>query len=384
MATNKVEFYRHALGLEEIAEVTRTLQTIFLTTAERNREFEGLFAEYLGVRDVATVSSCTAALHLALIALGIGPGDEVITTPMSFVATANAVQMVGAVPVFVDVDPRTGLINLNLIEAAITPRTKAVMPVHLYGQMVDMRRLREIADRHRLLIVEDAAHAIEAERDGVRPGQLGDVACFSFYATKNITSGEGGALATNRQAFSDAVRQLRNHGMSKSAAARYTGRYQHWDMEQFGWKCNLTDFQAAMLIPQLKRIDELWSRRDEIAKRYERAFAAAAIEFPSVSGVRNQSARHLFTIWVDEETRDDLLDQLQDAGVGVAVNYLPIHLTSFYRRRFGYSSGAFPCAERIGRRTISIPLYPGLRDEEVARVATSVVQICAMKQNVHG
>lgn len=378
----KVEFYRHALGPEEIDTVAKTLETIFLTTAEKNRDFEHLFAQYLGVREVVTTSSCTAALHLALVALGIGAGDEVITSPMSFIATANAILMVGATPVFVDVDSRTGLIDLDLVEASITPRTRAVIPVHLYGQMVDMRRLREIADRHSLVIVEDAAHAIEAERDGVRPGQLGEIACFSFYATKNITCGEGGALATNRQAVADSLRQLRNHGMTKSADARYTGRYRHWDMEQLGWKYNLTDFQAAMLIPQLRRIDELWLRRNQIAERYETAFTGAGIESPRVSPGRNKSACHLFTIWVDEDSRDDLLEQLQDAGVGVAVNYRPIHLMAFYRQRFNYTPGSFPRAERIGRRTISLPFYPSLREEETAHVIGAVSQICSVKQNV--
>src|SRR5947208_6101312 len=200
-----VEFYRHALGSEEFAAVEATLRTIFLTTGDRNREFERRFAEYLGVRDVATTSSCTAGLHLALLALGIGPGDEVITTPLSFIATANAVLMTGATVVFVDVDPTTGLIDADGVEAAITPRTRAIIPVHLYGQMADMRRLRRMADAHGLSIIEDAAHAIEARRDGLAPGQLGDAACFSFYATKNITCGEGGAFATNRESLGEAI-----------------------------------------------------------------------------------------------------------------------------------------------------------------------------------
>jgi UDP-4-amino-4-deoxy-L-arabinose-oxoglutarate aminotransferase len=378
----KVEFYRHPLGREERDAVVEALQTTFLTTGKKCAEFEQAFAGYLGVNEVVTTSSCTAALHLALIALGVGDGDEVITAPMSFVATANATLMVGATPRFVDVDPGTGLIDLDLVEAAITSRTKAVIPIHLYGQMVDMRRLRALADRHGLLIVEDAAHAIEAERDGVRPGQLGDAACFSFYATKNITCGEGGALATRRSAVAEGCRQLRNHGMTRSAAARYTGRYEHWDMEQLGWKYNLTDFQASMLLPQLRRIDQLWSRRDEIARHYEAAFASAGIEFPQVLRDRHKSARHLFTIWVDDAGRDQIMWQLQEAGVGVAVNYRPIHLTAFYRGRFGHEPGEFPQAERIGRRTISLPFYPGLRDDEMTHVIASVTRVCATKQDV--
>lgn len=377
----KIEFYRHHLGPEEFDAVLKTLQTIFLTTGDKNLEFEDLFADYLGLKEVVTTSSCTAALHVALAALGIGGGDEVITTPMSFIATANAILMVGATPIFVDVDPHTGLLNLDSVDSAVTPRTRAVIPVHLYGQMVDMRRLREIADRHGLFIVEDAAHAIEARRDGVQAGQLADAACFSFYATKNITCGEGGALATNRQDLAARVHKLRNHGMTKSAAARYTGRYQHWDMEHLGWKYTLTNFQAAMLIPQLARLEELWQRREEIARRYESAFSRAGIEFPQVLSDDNKSARHLFTIWVDDQRRDQILGQLQDRGIGVAVNYCPIHLTTFYRTQFNYEPGCFPVAERVGRRTVSLPFYPRLRDDEIEYVIQCVISVCGRQED---
>lgn len=371
----RVEFYRHNLGQEEINAVIETLHSIFLTTGEKNAEFEHLLAQYLGISEVVTTSSCTAALHLALAVRGIGPGDEVITTPLSFVATANSILMVGATPVFVDVDPATGLMDLGRIDSAITARTRGIIPVHLYGQMVDMRRLRETANRHNLFIVEDAAHAIEAVRGGIRPGQLGDVACFSFYATKNITCGEGGAFGTNQMGLADSVRQLRNHGVSKSAADRYTGRYRHWDMEVLGWKYNLTNFQAAILIPQLRRIQELLRRREEIAIRYEEAFTKVGSEFPQVTSGDNRSARHLFTIWVDDGRRDEILEKLQDKGIGVAVNYRPIHLTRYYRERFGYRPGDFPFAERIGRRTISLPLYPQLGDTEIEYVIECVTSL---------
>lgn len=370
----KVEFYRHHLGPEEIRSVTETLRSIFLTTADKNSEFERMLAAKLGVKAAVTTSSCTAALHLALATLGVGPGDEVITTPMSFVATANVILMVGATVKFVDVDPRTGLIDLDKVEAAITPRTKAIIPVHLYGQMVDMCRLRSIADRRGILIIEDAAHAIESERDGVRPGQLSHAACFSFYATKNITCGEGGALATQSEHLAELVSQARNHGMSKSAATRYTSRYQHWDMERFGWKYNLTNFQAAMLISQLARIEDLWRRREEICRNYEAAFSAARVEFPEVLPGSNKSARYLFTVWVAEDRRDEILGKLQADGVGVAVNYQPIHLTAYYRDRFGYGRGSYPIAERIGARTISLPLYPSLQEDEIAYVISSVLR----------
>ncbi len=369
----RVEFYRHDLGETEFNAVRDVLESVFLTTADQNAVFEAELAEFLGVTDTVSLSSCTAALHLALLGLGIGPGDEVITTPMSFVASSNAVLLAGATPVFVDVDPNTGLIDLDQIESAITPRTKAVLPVHLYGAMVDMPALAELSARHGLKIVEDAAHAVDASRSGVRPGQLSDASCMSFYATKAITSGEGGALATQHQDLADLLRQLRNHGMSKGAADRYTKRYQHWDIEHLGWKYNMTNFQAAMLIPQLHRIDDTRNRRAQIAKRYAAGFDAAGVSYPSFGDDPDGHSHHLFTIWAPPTARDDFLSELQAREVGVAVNFRPIHLTTFYRDRFGFQVGAFPEAERIGASTISLPLYPSITDEQVDYVIDSVV-----------
>ena len=204
-----------------------------------------------------------------MLAYGIGPGDEVITTPMTFIATANAVIHAGATPVFVDVEPETGNINANLIENAITSRTKAILPVHLYGQMCDMKKIRKIADKNHLVVIEDAAHAIEVNRDEIRPGELGDAACFSFYPTKSITSGEGGAIATNNEGISEKLTKLRLHGMSKGAAERYSRRYEHWDMEMLGWKYNMDNIQAALLLNQLEHVEEFRDRREEICQKYE-------------------------------------------------------------------------------------------------------------------
>ena len=216
----KVEFYVHNVGEAEKRSVLECLDGLFLTTGERVAEFEKRLSEYLGVPHSVGLTSCTAALHLALLALGIGPGDEVITTPMTFIATATSIMHTGAVPVFVDVEPATGLIDPARIESAITPRTRAILPVHLYGQMCDMRTIRAIADRHGLTIIEDAAHCLEGRRDGIGPGHLSDVACFSFYATKSITSGEGGAASCRDREIADRIRMLRQHGMSKEAADR--------------------------------------------------------------------------------------------------------------------------------------------------------------------
>ncbi|HAG51107.1 MAG: hypothetical protein A2X87_04505 [Deltaproteobacteria bacterium GWC2_42_51] len=368
----KVEFYKHNIGEEEIRKVVEVLHSIFLTTGQVVYEFEDKFSHYLGCQHTIGLTSCTAALHLALLAYDIGPGDEVITTPMSFIATANAILHVGAKPVFVDVEPETGNINAELIEAAITPCTKAIMPVHLYGQMCDMKRLKAIADEHRLKVIEDCAHCIEGERDDIRPGQLSDAACFSFYATKNITSGEGGAVSTNNSDVADKLRRLRLHGMTKGAEERYGGKYQHWDMDILGWKYNMDNIQAALLLNQLERIEELMKRRQEICRRYEMALKNIdGLSFPRVLP-NSKSARHLFTIWLDPNKRDSILWKLQENGVGVAVNFRSIHLMKYYKDTFGFEEGMFPAAERIGKSTISLPLYPKLTDHEVDFVIAKI------------
>ena len=373
----KVEFYKHNLDDDDIARLIAVCKGVFLTTGQQTGEFEDAFAAYFGARHAIGVTSCTAAIHLALLALGVGPGDEVITTPMTFAATANCILYTGATPVFVDVEPETGLIDPEAVARAITPRTKAVVPVHLYGLMANMRRLKAIADAAGVMLIEDCAHAIESERDGVRPAQLSHAACFSFYATKNITSGEGGAVVTNDEGVAQRIRVLRQHGMSASAADRYSGAYRHWDLEALGWKYNMTNLQAALLIGQLQRIDRLWAERERVAKRYEAAFAPVdGIAFPIVpDGAR--SARHLFTIWVDPARRDQVLADLQTQGIGVAVNYRAVHLLTYYRTRFGFSRGAFPEAERIGDATVTLPLYPRLADSEVDYVAATVTSVIA-------
>jgi dTDP-4-amino-4,6-dideoxygalactose transaminase len=294
---------------------------------------------------------------------------------MTFIATANSIIHAGATPVFVDVEPETGNINADLVERAITSRTKAVLPVHLYGQMCDMKRIREIADKYHLVVIEDAAHAIEASREGVRPGELGDAACFSFYATKNITSGEGGAISTNNEEIGERLRKLRLHGMSKGAAERYSKRYEHWDMEMLGWKYNMANIQAALLLNQLQNIEKNWQRREEICQMYEEAYEGN----PQVACLKilpnSKSARHMFTILVSPERRDRILWELQKKGVGVAVHYRAIHLLSYYRQTYGYERGMFPVAERIGDSTITLPLYPKLSNEEVQYVINGVKEV---------
>lgn len=368
----KVEFYKHNIDQKDIENVTRVLKSAFLTTGEVVDEFERKFSHYLGCKHTVGVTSCTAALHLSFLAYGIGLGDEVITTPMTFVATANSIIHAGATPIFVDVEEETGNIDASLIEAAITPRTKAIIPVHLYGQMCDMRKIREIADRHRLVVIEDAAHAIEAMRDGIRVGQLGDTACFSFYATKNITSGEGGAISTNDKVVAKKLKMLRLHGMSEGAAERYSKKYQHWDMEILGWKYNMSNIQAALLLNQLENIEDYLKKREYICQMYEEAFR----DMPGVTCLEilpnSKSGRHLFTILVPPERRDNLLWRLQENDIGIAVNYRVIHLLKYYRETFGYKRGMFPIAERMGDSTITLPLYPKMTDEQVDYVIATL------------
>ncbi len=366
----RIEFYRHDLGDAEISSITQTLQSLFLTLGPRVQEFEQAFGAFLGQEHVVGVSSCTMGLAMALEAFGIGPGDEVITTPMTFISTPNAALFQGAVPVFADVEPRTGLIDPAAVEAAITPRTRAVVAVHLYGQLADMRRLRAICDRHGLALVEDAAHAIEAEKDGVRVAALGDATVFSFYATKTMTSGDGGAVVVRDAALRDRLRRLRNHGVSKDASSRHGGRYIHWDMVELGYKAAMTDVEAALLLPQIDKLRRRRDVRQALVERYERGLRGQGdIELMSWSG---RSSHHLFTVLVPAELRDGVLDAMGERGIGVAVNYRAVHTLSYYRERFGHARDAFPVAADIGERTISLPLYTQLGEQQVDRVVATL------------
>ena len=372
-----VDFYRHSLGEDEKAAVRGVLDSLFLTTGQKVYAFENAFEDYLGVAAVVCTAHATASLHLAMLAAGIGPGDEVVTTPMTFLSSSNAILYAGGTPVFVDVDAATANIDPAAVEAAITPRTKAIVAVDLYGLMADMVALRAIANRHSLALVEDAAHCVEGRRDGFGPGQLADYGCFSFYATKNLTCGEGGAITAREGAKKNLLRQLSSHGMSKNAADRYAGKYQHWDMERLGYKYNLSDVNAALLLPQLPKLADRLLRREEICRKYEAAFRETpCVSFPIVPEGMT-SGRHLFTIWVDPGKRDAVLAGIQARGIGIAVNYRAVHLTKFYRERFGFRRGMFPEAERIGDSTITIPLWPAMTDAQVDEVIAAVREAVA-------
>ncbi len=371
----RVPFFRHDLGQAELDAVAEVLRGPILTTGETVTRFERRFADYVGRRHALGVTSCTGALHMSLLALGIGPGDEVITTPMTFIATATAILEAGATPRFVDVEPETGNLDVTRVESAITERTRAIIPVHLYGQMCDMRALRAIADEHGLYLIEDAAHCVEGERDGVRPGQLSETACFSFYATKNLTCGEGGAVVTDDPALVERLRQLRLHGMNKTAADRHREGYVHWDMTMLGWKYNMDNIHAALLLAQFDRLESNLKKRQALARLYEEHLTGIAGVRHPVTRKGASHARHLFTVWIGDGMRDHAIEEFKREGIEITVNYRAIHLLSYFSENFGYKRGDFPVAERIGDETLSLPFYPNMPPEHVTLVLQSLSRI---------
>lgn len=373
MKKRNIEFFRHNIGKTEIAEITKVLQSLFLTTGKHVDSFEKALAQYTRTKYAVGLTSCTGALHIALLAAGVKAGDEVITTAMSFVATANAICMTGAKPVFVDVERETGNIDANLIEKAITKKTKAILPVHLYGQMVDMKKIVKIAKKHNLQVIEDAAHALESERDGMRPGEQSFGACFSFYATKSITSGEGGAFTTNFEDVAKIMKKLRSHGITSELAQRMRTGLRTYDVDTFGWKYNMDNIQASLLLPQLKKAEKIWKKRDAIARHYQETFSDLPLDMPKdIKGAKH--GRHMFVIWVDPEKRDEILDYLIKHGVASVINYPAMHLFSYYRKTFGYKEGMFPNAEEIANRTITLPLYAKLTKGEINHIIKTVKQ----------
>lgn len=377
----KIDFFKHNLTEGDIALANEVLRSIFLTTGPKVSDFERRFAQYLHAEEAVGLTSCTGALHLALLRHGIGPGDEVITTPMTFVATATAILQAGAKPVFVDVCPKSALLLPESVDRAVTERTKAIIPVHLYGRMVDMRGFAEIARKRNLILIEDAAHCIEGMRDGIRPGQLSNAACFSFYATKGMTSGEGGALVCNSSEDAAWYRSARHHGISKNASSRYTKRYQHWDMEMMGWKYNMDDIQAALLIGQIDRVNTYRQKRQNIEMLYRELLQDIdGLDFLEPPQQHETSGHHLFTVLLPKKiSRDEVLHKMQEQGIVCAVNYRAVHTLSYFRKKFGYGPKDFPVAYEIGNRTITLPLYPKLSEEAVTKVCTTLKSVLSEK-----
>jgi len=380
---DKLPFLPFALpeiGDEEIAEVVDTLKSGWITTGPKAKRFEEDFTAFLGDPSLKSmaVNSATAGLHLALEALGIGPGDEVITTTHTFTATAEVVRYLGADVVLVDIDPTTLCIDPAAVETAITPRTKAIIPVHYGGLAADMPALLAIAQRHGLRVVEDAAHALPATCGGRLIGTLdSDVTVFSFYANKTITTGEGGMVVTRDPELARRIKVMRLHGMSRDAFDRFTAKVPSWYYEIVapGFKYNLTDIAAALGIHQLRRAREFQTQRERLAAAYDAAFAGLPVITPPRAAPGEQHAWHLYVLRLSDDAkvgRDALIERLFQAGIGCSVHYIPLHLQPYWRDRYALRPEQFPHSERAYRRMLSLPLYTRMSDDDVRRVVDAV------------
>jgi dTDP-4-amino-4,6-dideoxygalactose transaminase len=361
----------------EVDEVIATMEAGWLGTGPRVAKFERAFAEYRRTNHVAAVNSCTAAMHLALITAGIGPGDEVITTPLTFASTVNVIVHAGATPVLADIDLKTMNLDPAAAEAAITPRTRALLPVHLTGRPCDMDALMAIAARHGLLLIEDCAHAIEAEYRGRPCGTMGDYGCFSFYSTKNVTTGEGGMVVCARAEDADRVKTFALHGMTKDAWTRFSDKgYNHYDIVECGFKYNMMDLQAAIGLHQLNRVEEGLARREALWQRYDEAFAGLPVTLPAPAATETRHARHLYTLLVDRPrsgvSRDEFLVAMTQRKIGVGVHYRSIPELTFYQQRFGWRPEAWPNAHAVGQTTVSIPMAANLREADANDVIEAV------------
>jgi dTDP-4-amino-4,6-dideoxygalactose transaminase len=377
MPPHYITFGAPRFGAAERAELLDSLDRGWVGTGPKVIAFEQAFREYVGAQNAIAVNSCTAALHLSLVVAGIRPGDEVITTSMTFAATANAIIHAGGTPVLVDCNRHTQLIEADAIERAITPRTRAVIPVHMAGRICDMPSIMAVARRHNLTVIEDAAHAIEGAINGQKVGGIADFTCFSFYVTKNITTGEGGMVTTNREEHEAALRMYALHGLSRDAWKRYSDAgTRHYQVCAPGFKYNFTDMHAALGLHQLANIDNWLRRREEVWQRYDDAFADLPIDLPASAPAAMRHARHLYTIMIDEErtgvSRDHFMQALHERGIGTGVHYVAVHLQPYYERQFGYCPDGLPNAAWLSARTLSLPLSPHLSDEEVGRVIFAV------------
>ncbi len=382
MADKFITFGAPALEEEEIQEVLESLRSGWLGTGPKVARFERDFARYKGVSEthVAAVNSCTAALHLSMIAAGIGPGDEVITTALTFAATVNAIIHCGATPVLVDVEPETMNIDPRGLAAAITERTRALVPVHFAGRCCDMEGLMAVAKSRGLLVIEDCAHAIESEDRGRKAGTFGDFGCFSFYVTKNVITGEGGMVLAKDEESIATVKMLALHGMTKDAWRRFSDEgYKHYQVVACGFKYNMMDLQASLGIHQLQRVEKNWLRRQQIWDVYQGAFASLPVVCPAPPAPDTRHAYHLYTLLIDEKrtglSRDAFLEEMTRRGIGVGVHYLSIPEHPYYQERYHWQPEDFPVAMAIGRQTVSLPLSAKLTDAEVARICRAVKEL---------
>src|SRR5208282_1034538 len=373
-------FHRALIEEEEINAVLEALRSGWLTTGPRVREFEEAFARFTGAAHAVALNSCTAALHLAIAAVGISEGDEVIVPTMTFAATGEVVLYFKAWPVLVDCSPGSFHVDPKEIERAITSRTRAILPVHYAGYACDMDPILEIARKHDLKVIEDAAHALPSLYKGRMVGSLGDISCFSFYATKTLTTGEGGMATTENPEYADRIRMLSLHGISRDAWKRYTAEGSwRYDILEVGYKYNLTDLQAALGLAQLAKCDAMRARRAALADRYTQALeSVSAFETPRTPGDVSH-AWYLYVLRVNPSAlridRDRVIEELKLRGIGTSVHFIPLHLHPLYQGRLGYSAGEFPNAEREFQRAISLPIYPAMTDEDADRVIEALHDI---------
>jgi dTDP-4-amino-4,6-dideoxygalactose transaminase len=376
-----------AIGEDEINEVVDTLRSGWIGFGPKCIRFEQEFAAYVGSADAISLNSCTAGLHLALKAAEVGSGDEVITSPLTFAATVNVIEHVGATPIFVDVEWASQNIDVERIEAVVTPRTRAIIPVHMAGRPCNMDAVAKLAERHGLIVIEDAAHAIGAAWKGQKIGSFSHATVFSFYATKNLTTAEGGMLTTNDPVLAERVRMLRLHGITKDAWKRYSAEgFTPYDTVMPGFKYNMTDMQASIGIHQLARVERNLAVREKIWSWYDDAFAQIdAVEIPAAALSEERHARHLYTLMLNLDQlrigRSRFIEELRQRNIGAGIHFVPVHLHSYYRDKYGLPYGSFPVAEAIGDRTVSLPLSPALTQADVEDVVNAVADV--VQQN-HG
>lgn len=380
MSVARTEFLTYGLPLieeDDIAEVVDSLRSNWITKGPKTNEFEKQFAEYIGVKHAIAVNSCTAGLHLALVAAGLGTGDEVITTPMTFASSANIIIHTGATPVFADIDPVTMNIDVNEIRKKITPRTKAIIPVHIAGHPCELDEIMELAREHNLFVLEDAAHAVYTQYKGKMIGSIGNATAFSFYATKNLATGEGGMVTTNDDALAEKIRIMSTHGMSRNAWNRYSASGSwYYEILYPGFKYNMTDVTAALGITQLAKLERMQRVRLEIAERFNEEFGKMPeLEIP-VTHDYARHAWHLYILKLNLEKlsidRTEFIEELKKAQIGTSVHFIPLTMQPYYRDKFGFQKGDFPQAETTFERIISLPLYPRMTQQDTEDVIEAV------------
>lgn len=384
MHRNFLPFAQPAIGEEEIAEIVDSLRSGWITTGPKVKQFETEFSKSIGCIHAIAVNSCTAALHLALDAIGLKKGNEVIVPTMTFVATAETVTYFKAIPILVDCENDTLLIDSNNIEEKINKKTKAIIPVHYAGQSCAMDEILQIAEKYNLKVIEDAAHSLPTKYKGRMIGTIGDITCFSFYATKTITTGEGGMACTENKEYAERMKIMSLHGISKDAWKRYTAKGSwYYEVIEAGYKYNMTDIAAALGIAQLKKCNEFYRKREKIANKYTQSFKEVPEIKTPVIRDNGTHAWHLYVIQLNLKmlkiNRAQFIEKMKENGIGCSVHFIPLHLHPYYKNTFGFKSKDFPVASYVYERIVSLPIYPKMTDEDVDYVIDNVIKI--IKEN---